>query len=255
MKERTLFVVLGHGAPEAFTTTIKLWQRAAGEGCLLLVHGGKLRDFEALDYGDKVWVDDPRLRTRSHPVERQSYCGAWREVARWVESRNFDAVYWAEFDELPLVAELGSRLTEIMSLEKADVLARRLKRVDGTNDAHWLYHEKEQSFREVFEKVSCRDNPRIVLSMLGTGSLWKRKAFLEVAEHPEGEPCYLELFLPTMAHHLGYRVRDFGEQSRFIGFDPKSNDELLEEIRAGAWTVHPVKGVEQERFVAEVAGL
>lgn len=241
MKGRILFAVLGHGPAENFSKIARRWQKVAGDHGLLLVHGGRKEDFEALDFPDKVWVDDPRLRTKSHPMEKQSYCGAWKAVAGWLNGRDFETVYWAEFDELPVALDLGERLLGRMAEERADVLGRRVERVDGTNDAHWLYHEYDPRYRACFEEASRRPDRQVILSMLGTGSFWSREAFLQVAGHPESAPCYLELFLPTMAHHLGFRVRDMGGQSRFIGFEPKSAEEVESDIRAGAWTVHPVK--------------
>ena len=80
--------------------------------------------------------------------------------------------------------------------------------------------------------------------MLGTGSVWTREAFLAVAAVPEPFPIYLELWLPTVAHHLGFRVRPFqGEAAtghvRNLGVFSVRETERAR--RAGAWTAHPVK--------------
>ncbi len=53
--------------------------------------------------------------------------------------------------------------------------------------------------------------------MFGSGSFWTREAFCAVCAVEEPFPIYMELYLPTLAHHLGFRVRDFGEQDRFVG--------------------------------------
>jgi hypothetical protein len=77
--------------------------------------------------------------------------------------------------------------------------------------------------------------------MFGTGSFWTREAFCAVAATEEPFPIYLELYLPTLAHHLGFRVRDFTEQNRFVRIT-KDETESIEQARAeGAWTLHPVK--------------
>ena len=52
--------------------------------------------------------------------------------------------------------------------------------------------------------------------MFASGSLWRREAFDAIATTDESFPIYLEMYLPTMAHHLGFRLCDLGEQNDFI---------------------------------------
>ncbi|MEM0897102.1 MAG: hypothetical protein AAGJ79_09445, partial [Verrucomicrobiota bacterium] len=58
------------------------------------------------------------------------------------------------------------------------------------------------------------------------------------------EDIYLELFLPTAAHHLGFRVRPMPpSQTGFILPKGGWSAEAREQAKtAGAWAVHPVKG-------------
>ncbi len=81
-----------------------------------------------------------------------------------------------------------------------------------------------------------------MLHMFCSGSLWTRRAFDAVAQTPEPFPMYLEIFLPTLAHHLGFRVRDWGaEASRFITNTGNLAGQIEEARQAGGWTIHPVK--------------
>jgi hypothetical protein len=77
--------------------------------------------------------------------------------------------------------------------------------------------------------------------MLGTGSFWTRDAFLAVARQEETVPVYLEIYLPTVAHHLGFRIRDFADQSRFVLGEGDLAAEIPRARAEGAWTLHPVK--------------
>jgi len=62
-----------------------------------------------------------------------------------------------------------------------------------------------------------------------------------VAASTEPFRVYLEIYLPTLAHHLGFRVRDVPEQGRFVTVTPERGA-ILDELRAaGAWAAHPVK--------------
>jgi hypothetical protein len=81
--------------------------------------------------------------------------------------------------------------------------------------------------------------------MFGTGSFWKREAFEAVAAFNEPFPIYLEIFLPTVVHHLGFRLRDYGEQNRFVSATGDRSREIKQAQSAGAWTLHPVKNLPQ----------
>jgi hypothetical protein len=77
--------------------------------------------------------------------------------------------------------------------------------------------------------------------MLPTGSFWHRKPFEEVAAREEPIPVYVELYLPTTAHHFGFRVRDMPDQNPFVLAVGDHGDKIESARAAGAWTLHPVK--------------
>src|SRR5207302_1682954 len=111
---------------------------------------------------------------------------------------------------------LGHRLLDRLADEKADVLGHQLKRVDDTSWPHYLYEMARPEFEQYWEKNTRRRDAKAVLSLFGSGSFWTREAFTAVAACEEPFPIYLEIYLPTRAHHLGFRVRDFRDQSRFV---------------------------------------
>jgi hypothetical protein len=92
-----------------------------------------------------------------------------------------------------------------------------------------------------WERITQRAEPEVVLSMFGSGSFWTREAFCAVAAPDEPFPVYMEIYLPTLAHHLGFRVRDFADQNRFVRALPNEICGIEEARRQGAWTLHPVK--------------
>jgi hypothetical protein len=59
-------------------------------------------------------------------------------------------------------------------------------------------------------------SPSVVLSIFGNGSFWNREVFSAIATVEESSPIYMEIYLPMLAHHLGFRVRDFAGQNRFV---------------------------------------
>lgn len=240
-----LWATLFHQSPQECEAILNHW-RGLGYAMdhILVVHGGRNADFEGLSHPHKVFVSDENLRTRRHPVEKQSYAGPLRETARWMAQRtSFKYVCLVEYDHLPAVANWGARLIRKTIDEKADVLFHHLTRVDGTNAPHYLYHLADPGFAGTWEGCSLREDRKVVLNCMATGSFWKRQAFEAVAATPESRPVYLEMYLPTQAHHLGFRVRDHGEQNEFVNFDSLSAERVHTFWRSGAWSLHPVKNL------------
>ena len=213
---------------------------------LLVAYGGSAADFEAIAHHQKVFVDDARLRTSDHTRERQSYHGLFRVAANWLDLSPGVActhIYFAEFDHVPLVPDLNQRQLDALVRESADVLGLCLERIDGSNNPHYLHHAADPAFRQFWKDLTCREDSQIVLNMLGTGSFWTREAFIATANAPEPLPIYLELFLPTTAHHLGYRVRPYPDLCARAHVSPigDAGEDLAQAEATGAWTIHPVK--------------
>jgi hypothetical protein len=234
-------VLLTHQRAEAVTAMLAWWEKSVPRESILIAFGGSRADFDAIPHAAKVFVDDPRLRTKDHQRERQSYTGVFRKAAEWMHGGNWTHVHFAEYDHLPLAAGLNERQLALLDAERADVLGFHLRRVDDTNCAHYLNHAADSGFFPFWQKITCRPNPRVILSMMPTGSFWTREAFEEVAGTPEPLPMYVEIFPPTLAHHLGFRLRDYGPQTRFVRHIGDRVSEIDAARDEGAWTIHPVK--------------
>ena len=238
---RVLSLLLAHQSPEIVAKVLKCWSGSAAESDILVAYGGDESAFAAVVAPNKIFVPDPRLRTTDHPRERQSYGKVFAAASEWLRGRDFTHIFFAEFDHLPLVPDLASRLLERMREEKADMLGHGVRRVDDTSWHHYLYHAQDPRFHAYWQAISHRAERRVVLAMLGTGSFWTREAFDAVAAANEPFPMYLEIVLPTLAHHLGFRVRDLREQNRFVRNLGDMITEIPQARSAGAWTIHPVK--------------
>ena len=236
-----LNVLLTHQKSNAVAAMVDWWAKSVPREDIVLAHGGSREDFDALKFHAKLFIDDPRLRTRDHPRERQSYGAVFRAVAAWMQGRDYGYVHFAEYDHLPLIADLNKRQVGLLAAEGADVLGFHLRRVDDTNCAHYLSHAAMPEFFPFWKGITCRRDPRVVLSMIATGSFWTREAFAVVAAVAEPHPMYVEIFPPTLAHHLGLRLRDYGPQTRFVQHLGEELPDLAEARKEGAWTLHPAK--------------
>ena len=238
-----LNLILSHQSPEAVARMIAYWERCVPRESILLAYGGTESGFESIAHTQKFFVDDPRLRTRDHQREFQSYTGLFQTAAKFLETpgHEFQHVYFSEYDHLPLVDDLNERQIQRLRAEGADLLAFHVHRVDDTSNPHFLYHAANDKFMDYWAGITRRSEAEVVLTMFGTGSFWTREAFSAVSATKEPFPIYMEIYLPTLAHHLGFRVRDFGDQDRFIQVLKDETDNIDQARREGAWTLHPVK--------------
>lgn len=240
---KVLNVVLSHQPAGDVDRLVEYWNSLLGAGSLLVAYGGSRDSFDQIRFTDRVFIGDPNLRTLDHQREAQSYTAVFKEAAAWLQNRShaIDFVTLFEFDHLPLVRDLNAHQLERMKTEGADVLAYHLARVDDTSHPHYLHYAANRDFARFFRELSVRDDPNIVLSMFGTGSCWTRQAFEEVAKFAEPFPVYFEIYLPTLAHHLGFRLRDYGDQDIFVSNLGDRSSEVDSARKQGAWTLHPVK--------------
>ena len=239
-----LWAIIVHQQPEQIEALLGYWESLGYcRDRMLFVHAGKKADFEAMDIPNKVFVEDAEMRTTHHPLERQSYYGVFREATAWMRGKNFDAVALLEYDHLPLVPDWGEKLCGLINEEGSDVLCHHLTRVDETNASHYLYHLQDSRFLELWKNLSVREEKAVFFDAIMTGSVWRREAFEAVAARKEPFPVYLELYLPSLAHHLGYRVRGYVEQNRFVQVVPMEDPFSDRWIGEGAWSLHQVKSL------------
>jgi len=238
-----LNLILSHQPADNVARMVGWWQDYAPSESLLIAYGGTKTEFDAIQHKQKFFVDDPRLRTRDSQRELQSYTRLFQAAAEFLNSEGgkFRFIHFAEYDHVPLVPDLNRLQIERLGAEGADLLGFHLHRVDGTSSPHFLYHASNEKFASYWQKVSRRSEPEVILSMFGSGSFWNREAFRAVAAVEEPFPMYMEIYLPTLAHHLGFRVRDFTDQNRFVRALENEVGNIDEARKEGAWTLHPVK--------------
>ena len=220
---------------------LEWWERHVSGTQFLVAYGGSYERFQKISAPQKVFVADPRIRTTDHVRERQSYTGVFRGASEALKKSDFRYVWLVEFDHIPIVPHALDELKQRMTEGSADVLCYCLRRIDATISPHFLGHAKDQAFFEIWRNISVRQEKEVILSMFVSGSLWRRCAFEAIAAREETFPIYVEIYLPTMAHHLGFRLVDLGTQNRFIKPAP-SRSLTFESARAeGALTAHPLK--------------
>lgn len=242
MSRSTINAVLTHLPPDRVAAAGAWWSREMPGAEVLFVYGGPRGSFDSLQVGEKVFVEGAGHRTGDHQRERQSYAGALSAVSGWLRGKGFRFVNLLEFDVLPLRQDWIGELEQAAERDGAGLLAHDLQRVDRTGHVHYLNHADDPAFAEHWGSLSCRQDPSVVLSALGCHTFWRRGAFDAVAARPEPFPIYLEIYMPTLAHHLGYRVRRAPGGATMRPAPEFSPGEIAAARAAGAGAVHPVKG-------------
>ncbi len=239
----TVNLLLSHQCADEVERMVAHWSTCVESDSIVLAYGGSRAEFDRIAHGRKFFVTDPRLRTRDHQRELQSYTGIFRSALEFLnrEEVQTEHVHFAEYDHVPLGPGLNDKQTERLRSEDADVLGFHVHRIDGTSHPHFLYHAATSEFCAHWRRISRRRDSEVVLSMFGTGSFWTWEAFHAVTSADEAVPCYMEVYLPTTAHHLGFRVRDFGSQNEFVTNLGDRCGEIDRARAAGAWTIHPCK--------------
>ncbi|MFC7338058.1 hypothetical protein ACFQY0_12770 [Haloferula chungangensis] len=234
-------VLLSHERAERVNRMVDRWRSITRPYLIVVAFGGDASEFESIK-GRKVFVDDSRLRTTDHQRERQSYTEVLRKSVQSIADDDWDALYLAEFDMLPIVSDLWKRLEQRAEAENADLLGHRVWRVDGTFHPHYSNLATAPEWFEWIRTFSIREESAVVLSCMGCGQRWRREAIQAVVDIGEPVRAYLELHLPTAAHHLGYRVRGLSDQDQFVSSDQLATSAIPSMKQNGAWVVHPVKG-------------
>ena len=241
---RTLIFLLTHQNHLDTEIRVEIWTQAVPREDIVIVSDQSEEEFALITHPYKIRSVDPRRQTVDHQRDLQSVTSACQEVSRWMAGQDFTHVFMAEYDLFPLTKRLVPRLYELMDEAQADILAHELKRVDQTSTASYLYHLGREGFVEYWSTISVRQETGVILSMLGTGSFWKREAFDAVCAYDEPFPIYLEIYLPTLAHHLGYRIVDLGKESRFVSGVGNRIGDIETAQKDGALFIHPVKTID-----------
>ena len=242
MRARTLNAILTHQGSAAVEAMVSWWESEMPSCEVLVVYGGNRADFEALRASPRVFVEGDGHRTTDHQRQRQSYAGVLAAIAGWLDGRDYEFINLLEFDVIPLSPDWIRDLEGLAESEGAGLLCHHLQRVDGTSDAHFLNHAHDPGFAEHWRSISVRAEGALVMSMIGCHSFWRRDAFEAVAARPEPVPIYLELQLPTLAHHLGYRVRPAPGAAEYMRAQPDFSEAEIAVARSeGIGAVHPVK--------------
>lgn len=240
-----LTIVLTHLDAAAVDAHVQYVQTLAPSADLVLCHGGRRPDYEGVQFSRKMFLDEPTLRGEA--ATYQSYNELLTRVYREHMSANpeWTAALLLEFDHLPLRGDYAEQCERALDESGADFLGVDCGPRNDTNWYHYLRLRDDKGLQNFLRDVTTTDEPDRLFGCLGTGFVIRRQALAAFAGLEHYEPCYLELYLPTVIHHLGFKVGDLSSVSdlgRYARWAPVFSVEEAHRARAdGAVFIHPYK--------------
>lgn len=253
-----LNVLLTHQGPEAVQANLRYLRALCPDSALVVCHGGAREDFDRISEPRKLFVEDESLR--GPPTRLQSYNQLLQKVhAGYVAAQPaIDAVFVFEYDQVVLRPDFETALAQLLEHSGADFLGKNTTPRNDTNWIHALRFKRDPRFLAFLERLSVRDDPHRLYSCLGSGFVMRRPVLERFVDVEHFVSCYVELYLPTVVHHLGFAVEDCDRVSdiydHVVHGPPKSLAEVLEAKRQGHFFAHPFKRVDLLGQVARAPG-
>lgn len=211
----SLIILISHQDEPEMMAMHGMWRLANPHAEIVVAYGGSKEKLDMPESLNVVFVNDPRLRTRDHPREKQSYQKLMREAAQRAQNSFWTRVLLAEYDVVPVTLGTCEFLEARRLQESADVLGVGVRRLDGTGHPHFLELQNSYEFSS-WVSHSVRLDKNCILMMIGCLSWWTREAFEATAAYEEKIPLYLEIAMATIPHQLGFRVRNLPELEEYI---------------------------------------
>ena len=253
-----LNVLITHLAPEKAARQIALAEAFTPGIARLIAYGGPREAFGDLPFADKVLLEDPSLRG---PVVEQCFNEIFPKVWNYVEGHatRFDYIHVTEYDHLLLSRDYFAELARIIAVSGAEFLGAGCGIKTNSNWMHLFRYREDPVLLGYLRRVSVREDKTAICGTLGNGYTLSRRALQAIAQAGELPRVYNEVLFPTLAHHLGFAIDDFGAHSdlfRHVRWGPLWTEaEVRELIRRGAYCCHPFKDADAARAILESAAL
>jgi hypothetical protein len=215
----------------------------------VVCHGGERAEYEAVAHEEKLFVEDPSLRG---PWHEQSYNEVVTRVFDELVAPDpgVDALFLLEYDQVVLRGGYEDEFRRLLDASGADFAGKNTVCRDASNWMHGIRARNDRRFTEFLLSTTVRgEREPSIYGGLGGGFVVTRRALeaFRRIDHPPG--VYLEVYMPTLLHHLGFTIDDFDRlgdiYAEVVHGPAKSFDEVLGARRRGSWFAHPFKDVDR----------
>jgi hypothetical protein len=149
---------------------------------------------------------------------------------------------------LILSPRFEQELEALADRSDAGLFAKCVSTRNDTNCPHFTRSRQDDGLNRFFEEISQRDDPTVRWGCLGDGMLIRRDALQAVAAVSDPPHGYMEMFIPSLVHHLGFELLDVDAISDLytqLRWRPAFTvKEALAAKRAERTFMHPFKSVD-----------
>jgi hypothetical protein len=237
-----LTAVLTHLDAERATRQLAYLRALAPRARFVLCHGGSRKDYDELAIEDALFIEDPSLRG---PNKEQSYNEALTAVYDGYvrDDSTVELVYFTEYDQLILSGDFEESLAALAQRSPAGLFAKHASPRMDTNWPHSIRYRDDERLMQFIAGISRREDREQLWGCLGTGLLFRRDALREFCSVTDAPHAYLEMFIPTVVHHLGFEVANvdaLGDLYANVRWRPPYTvEEAVAAKRAGRTFLHP----------------
>ena len=241
----TLTAILTHVRAAEVHDSLQLLDAVAPDARPVICYGGPVGEFEQIEFDHKLFIDDPTLRGPERHLQSltKTFQAVWG--AYFATDASVDSLYMIEYDHLVLDSSFEARLRDLATETQADLMGKNCVECTATNEAQYVRFRSDARLLAHLRGLSIRDDPARLFRCLGNGMWISRRAlgaYADVDDHPD---CYCEVYVPTLLHHLGFRVVDVDAHSdlyRDVRWLPQFDaDQVMARFTDGTVFIHPVK--------------
>jgi hypothetical protein len=251
-----LTAVLTHLDPQRAARQLAYLRALAPEARFVLCHGGSRTDFEQLAVEDALFIEDPSLRG---PNKEQSYnevlTAVYQSCVR--DDPAIELIYFIEYDQLILRADFEEELLALAQRSPAGLFAKHASPRMDTNWPHSVRYRNDERLMRFLAGISRREDRGQLWGCLGSGLLFLREALRDFSSVTDAPHAYLEMFIPTVVHHLGFEVANvdaLGDLYADVRWQPSYGvEEAIAAKRAGRAFVHPFTEIDALDRVSQTA--
>jgi hypothetical protein len=251
----TVTAILTHLRAAEAHERLQLLQAVAPDARFVICYGGEVGEFEQIAFEHKLFIDDPTLRGPERHLQSLTAIFQALWTAYFDADESVDSLYMIEYDHLVLDPRFEAHLRELGARTEADLMGKNCFDCTATNEAQCVRFRRDPRLLSHLRSVSVRDDPTRLFRCLGDGMWMSRRAlraYVDVTEHP---PCYCEVYVPTLLHHLGFRLVDVDAHSDLYRdvrwLPPFEAGEAAARFADGAVFMHPVKDPSAVRTIRD----
>ena len=233
-----IHTVLSHGTPERTDAQLQFLHALCPDVLHIAAYGGTVEGYWAIKWHPKIFVNEPTFHAPGGNME----CAGYLERVHYEAAcyGRHEPVYFTEYDHAVLTPKYAKIV--VGKLRGTDFVG---KITGATRKSEWMHSQrwyKDTALLDFLKGISAQfPEGDYLRGILGDGYAMTWEA-LDTFCSINHYPAFYEVYIPTVLHHLGFSLGDFGAAYKYVSCEPRRNTEfVLAALAEGVPFVHPYK--------------